>query len=200
MSDASGAPAGGEGQGQGGEGSQQRTADLGQQQQPPGHPPAQDNGNDDADPASLREALTAARQADRTGRQRVRQLEAELTELRRGSMSEQEKAVTDAVTAARAEIEQEWAGRYLTLRLERLAATMMADPADAPHLLDMSDIAHDTPDATIVARLTDLLKAKPYLAAKGSTGLAPAIDRGPQNGQPKGGGTDMNALLRERAR
>jgi hypothetical protein len=193
MSDASGqgpgAPGGAEGQGQGPEGQQ------GQQGAPQGAQGAEGQG--DARQASPEATqLAEARQADRAKAQRIRALEAELENTRRQGMSEQDKAIAEATTAARAAAETEWSGRYLKLRLERLAATKLADPSDAVSLLDTSEFTHETPDGDIAKRIDELLVAKPYLAAKPS-GLAPQLDRGPQNGQPKPG-TDMNALLRSR--
>jgi hypothetical protein len=176
-------------------------------ERPPEPPPARAGADGTAeppegqgeDPAALRGELATARQADRSKGQRIRQLEGELDTLRREAMSEQERAVADARAEARREAEAEWRGRYLTLRVERLAATRLADPADAVHLLDLTDVTHETEDAVITGLLDALLTAKPYLAARGGTIPPPVLDRGPQNGAPKPG-TNMNDLIRGHSR
>lgn len=157
---------------------------------PPPPPPS----GEDAE--ALRSQLGEARQADRAARQRIKALEGELETAKRSAMSENERAVAEAAEAARNEVEAAWRGKYLTLRVERLAATKLADPADATRLLDMDSVGADTPDEEIGKLLDALLASKPYLAASARNGT-PSLDRGPRGGTPPSS-IDMNELLRQR--
>jgi hypothetical protein len=163
-------------------------------------PPGQEqSGGAEPTPEELRSQLAEARQSDRTRGQRIRELSEELEALKRTAMSEQERAIADAVEQARQEVDGTWHQRYLTLRIERAAATRLADPSDAVRLLDLSGLTPDSTEAEIGALLDELLTAKPYLAPPHNNGSAPQLDRGPQGNGPATG-TDMNALLRSRAR
>lgn len=148
------------------------------------------------DAGTLREQLTELRQGDRQARKRIRDLEAELTTIRASSMTEQERAISEATATARAEADAEWRDRYLTLRIERLAATRLADPSDAVRLLDLADLEHDTGDATINQMLEALVTAKPYLAASSRAPAPPVLDRGPSGAPPPAGESEMNRLIR----
>lgn len=182
------------------------SAPAGNTGSPPAPPPEGEQGTPTPpapgaeDAESLRGQLTEARQADRSARQRIKALETELEQSKRSAMTEHERALAEAVEAAKSEAEASWAGRYLRLRVERLAATRMADPADATRLLDVEELEAETPDETIGKLLDALLEAKPYLAATGRAGATPppvALDRGPRNGSAPPS-ADMNELLRQR--
>lgn len=165
-----------------------------------GAPPGLEQGNGaEPTPEELRSQLAEARQSDRTRGQRIRELSEELEALRRNAMSEQERAISDAVEQARSEVDGTWHQRYLTLRIERAAATRLADPSDAVRLLDLTGLTPDSTEAEIGALLDELLTAKPYLAPQRTNGHAPQLDRGPQGDGPAAA-TDMNALLRSRGR
>lgn len=99
-----------------------------------------------------------------------------LAEIEEASKSEQEKAVTaakaEADKAARAEVTERYQRRIVTAEVKAAAGGKLADPADAVRLLDLAQFdldENDEVDGKAVAKaIDDLLKAKPYLAAKQS--------------------------------
>lgn len=97
---------------------------------------------------------------------RLRELETQADEQRKASMSEQERALEEAVTAARTEERNKFKDERLRDRVTAKAARLLTDPSDAVTLLDTSGIDVDSADADseIEVRLNALLEAKPYLA------------------------------------
>ena len=97
---------------------------------------------------------------------RLTELEAEAEEKRKAAMSEQERALEEAVEKARAEERERFKATRLHDRVLAKAARLLNDPSDAVRLLDTSGIDVDSADADaeIDVRLNALLEAKPYLA------------------------------------
>ena len=109
-------------------------------------------------------------------RDRRQALEAKLTEFearqeeqRKAALSEQERALEEAVEAARAEERARFAKSRLEDRVRALAARDFNDAEDAVRFLDTSGIDVDSDDAaTVIAdRLNSLLESKPYLKVAG---------------------------------
>jgi hypothetical protein len=97
----------------------------------------------------------------------------ELEQLRAENESAQEKAVREAVAAARAEEAQRWAHKLLEAEVAVRAAGKLADPGDAIRLLAVDDLLSEEDEQARARKvdqaLDDLLEAKPYLAANGQT-------------------------------
>lgn len=150
-----GAPEGGEesGGGQGGQSSQ---------------------GDDDLGDKG-REALAKERKARRDAEKARKALEKELAELKAAgaSAAEQDEA-RKAIEEARREAEQAAAARanerILSAEIRAAAAGKLADPSDAARYLDMTEfeVGDDgSVDAEAISEaISDLIKKKPYLAAK----------------------------------
>jgi len=119
---------------------------------------------------------------------RLAELEAEAEKARKAQMSESERALAEAVDAARAEERAKFAHERLESRVRATAARLLRDPEDAVRLLDTSGIDVDSADvgSEIESRLSALVEAKPYLAAgetPKASGSGDAISR-PSNYQP----------------
>jgi hypothetical protein len=101
--------------------------------------------------------------------QKLQEFEAQQEEARKASMSEQERALEEAVTRARTEERQTFATQRLQDRVRALAARSFNDAEDAVSFLDTSGIDVDSADAAaeIAVRLEALLEAKPYLKVAG---------------------------------
>lgn len=97
---------------------------------------------------------------------RLAELESEAEQAKKASMSEQERALVEAVEAARADERGKFKSGRLEDRVLARAARLLNDPSDAVRLLDTSGIDVDSADADseIEARLNALVEAKPYLA------------------------------------
>jgi hypothetical protein len=97
----------------------------------------------------------------------------ELEQLRAENESSQEKAVREAVEAARSEEAQRWAHKLLEAEVAVRAAGKLADPGDAIRLLAVDDLLSEQDEQARAKKvdqaLDDLLEAKPYLAANGQT-------------------------------
>ena len=127
-----------------------------------------------------REYVESLRKESSGYRSRAKEAEDELEEFRKSQMSEQEKAIDDA----RKEGAEQAADHYKPLlaqeRVKAQASGEFTDPDDAIRYLDLDKIDLDD-DYAIGEALTELLKDKPYLAAKGRT--QGSIDQGPR-GKP----------------
>lgn len=111
-----------------------------------------------------------------TAEERASKAEKALEEYQQQTMTDTEKLIE----AAKKEATEEVDGRYqVLLKTERLrarASGKVNDPDDAIRLLDLDAIDLDDTDGMDKA-IADLIKAKPYLAAKYQV---PQIDQGPQ--------------------
>ena len=101
--------------------------------------------------------------------QRLAEFETQQEEARKAAMSEQERALEEAVSRAREEERQTFSQQRLQDRVRALAAKTFNDAEDAVSFLDTSGIDVNSDDATaeIAARLETLLEAKPYLKVAG---------------------------------
>jgi hypothetical protein len=101
--------------------------------------------------------------------QRLAEFEAQQEEQRKAAMTEQERALEEAVNAARAEERSKFSAARLEDKVRALAARDFADADDAVRFLDTSGIDVDSADANaaIAERLNALLESKPYLKVAG---------------------------------
>lgn len=142
--------------------------------------------------AAGEKALSAFKERARTAEREAKELrtqldgvQEQLDQLRQGQLSDHERALeaarTEAADAARAEVDQRYRGR-LDAAAVRSAAGKFADPEDAMRYLDLSAISRtddgDLDPEDLAAQLSDVLKAKPYLAGATSHGSADGGARG----------------------
>lgn len=101
--------------------------------------------------------------------QRLAEFEQQQEEQRKAAMSDQERALDEAVKAARAEERATFAQARLQDRVRALAAKTFNDADDAVRFVDTSGIDVDSAEASaeIAARLDALLESKPYLRVAG---------------------------------
>jgi len=129
--------------------------------------------------------------------QRLAELEQQAEEQRKASMTEQERALEEAVARARSEERETFKSARLQDRVVAKAARLLNDPADAVRLLDTSGIDVDSADADseIEARLNALLETKPYLAVAERATLSGSGDA---TSRPSPGGyqPSVGALLK----
>lgn len=128
---------------------------------------------------------------------RLKELEQQAEEQRKAAMSEQERALEEAVERARSDEREKFKASRLQDRVLAKAARLLNDPSDAVRLLDTSGIDVDSADADaeIDGRLTALLEAKPYLAV---TEKASPSGSGDATSRPNTGGyqPSVGALLK----
>lgn len=165
-----------------------------------GNPPAGEQQGAGALGPEGEKALEAWKQRARTAEaeaKRAKELDGELARLREQTMSDQEKAIEKAKREATAEANKTFNSRLVQAEVRAAAAGKLADPEDAIRFIDLSGIAIDGDGAVdkkaIEKELTDLLKARPYLAAS-ATRPTGTVDQGARGGAGDGG--DMNALIR----
>jgi len=108
----------------------------------------------------------------RKEREARKQLESELSEVRKQQMSESERAVVEAREQGALEAQEKYESELsalrrtqLTSRLQIAAAKVLHDPSDAVAHIDLSDLdpSDGNVDAEIASRLDALLESKPYL-------------------------------------
>jgi hypothetical protein len=101
--------------------------------------------------------------------QRLAEFEQQQEQARIAAMTEQERALEEAVNAARAEERNRFAASRLEDKVRALAARDFNDADDAVRFFDTSGIDVDSADANavIAERLNALLEAKPYLKVAG---------------------------------
>lgn len=137
-------------------------------------PPAD---REDSPPAELgdagKRALDAERSRAKTAEARAKELETELEEFRRSQMSEQEKAIDEARTAARAEALTE-VGSKLAHAEFRAAAAGKLDDDQLGVLIDNLDLSKFlTEDGEV-----DREKVSTVVAGIGSKADTPSVDLG----------------------
>lgn len=75
--------------------------------------------------------------------QQIAEMETQLAELQSMQLTAEEKAIADAVSQAqastRAEVEQEWQGKYRTARLEAVAGTVLTDKDQLKSFMSIVD-------------------------------------------------------------
>lgn len=157
-------------------------------------PPATPDNDDAPLGPTGRAALERERQARRDA-------EAEVARLRAEHETEQQRAIREATEQAETRVRTEYEVRLRDSAIEAAvtaaAASRLADPADAVLAgIDPASVYADgkVDKAKIEKALDALVKAKPYLAVKGTP---PSGDTGPKGTPaPASGPTDLNRLLR----
>lgn len=134
-----------------------------------------DGTTDDLGDAGKR-ALTAEREARKAAEKAARETAAELEELRKATMTDGEKAVTEAREAGRSEALAAANARIVRAEVLAAATGVLKDPADAVGFLDLGQftVADDGEVDTkpITAAIAELVKTKPYLGT-GPAGPGP---------------------------
>jgi len=141
-------------------------------------------------------ALDAMKQARNEAREQAAAMKAQLealqakiagTEAEHAARLERERVQAEAVARANE--------RILRAEVRAAAAGKLHDPADALRHLDLSDLEvsadGETDAAAIAARLDDLIKAKPYLAAP----VAPRFDSSADGGVRNGSAPDIDTQI-----
>lgn len=159
----------------------------------PVDPPVDTPEDDPAPPPELgdpgKQALDRMKAERNTARQRAKELEEELEALKTAQLPDHEKALKEAVDAARAETLQKVNSRLFTAELKALSVNkiadpdLLSDPEVALRLLGLSEIPvtddGDIDTEAISGALSSLLEAKPYLAsAEPAPGDPAPIDLG----------------------
>jgi hypothetical protein len=146
--------------------------------------------------------------ADRLGRERgkfadyddLKAKAGEFDKLQQANASDLEKAVAAARKEGMTEAQQAANARLIQAEVRARAAGKLADPADAARMLDLAGfkIGDDgEPDgAAIDAAIGELVKAKPYLAAKAfqGTGDGGAPGREPATGPKQYSEAEFKAM------
>ncbi|MEU2013101.1 phasin family protein [Nocardia sp. NPDC019302] len=96
--------------------------------------------------------------------QQIAELETQLSTLQAERMSAEERAIAEAVSqaqaATRAEVEQEWQGRYQTARLQAVAGTVLTDKDQLKSFMSIVDTSKfvgedgDIDDDAVMGHLT----------------------------------------------
>jgi hypothetical protein len=161
-------------------------------------PPDGDSGEEIDDPAKLKSLFDKKKQENvslrtraTTAEQRAEAAEKALEQLQAKSMTETEKLIETAKREATEEVDARYQVLLKTERLRARSAGKVNDPDDAIRLLDIDSLSLDDEEAMDKA-IADLIKQKPYLAAKYTV---PTIDQGPRgkDDPPK---EDANTWLR----
>lgn len=135
------------------------------------------------DPRAVLELNDKYRRENKGLRDRLKETQAELEELRKAAMSEQERAIEEAKAVAVSEVESKYKAKLLEMSVRAAATGVLADPEDAWRLIDFEEV--DPDDAkTISEAIAGLVEAKPYLAAVSQQRQRPSIDQGPQGSPP----------------
>lgn len=169
------------------------------------------DGGDGGDESQLgdagQKALDAWKSRAKTAEAKAKeadQLAAKLAKYEEASKTEHEKALEKARTEASAQTKSEVMKvaneRIVKAAVREQAAGKLTNPADAAAFLDLGEFsvtdAGDVDEKQIASAIDRLLKERPYLAgdARRQTGSA---DQGARGSAATG--TDMNALIRQRA-
>jgi hypothetical protein len=143
-------------------------------------------------------ALDAERNARRAAERAVKEAQAELEKLREASLSETERAISQARREAREEATRDLNSRLVRAEAKAVATGRLADPEDIVRYVDLSQFEVDENGNVDVKALNKeidtLLKAKPYLAAQRVGGDVDSGARGKVTT-----GNDMNSMIRRAA-
>lgn len=139
---------------------------------------ASSTATDDTEPVSAEE-LKKWKSLSRSNEKALRAAQAELDKVKQSSMSETEKAVAQARAEGRAEAMKDANTKLLHAEIRAAAASVLADPDDAVHLLDLDTFDSENIDRRqIKSALDDLVKSKPYLSAQPGNGAGEGGARG----------------------
>lgn len=154
---------------------------------PPATPPAADPATPPAPEPELGDAGKKALSAERTARKDAEKARDEaLAEVKRLQRSNAAVKGTD-VDAIKADIRAEFAVQLAETALKAEAKGRLHDPADALLFIKVADF-DTSDDKAVAAAIDDLLKARPYLAAKpADEGAKPwgEVQGGSGNAQPE---------------
>lgn len=117
--------------------------------------------------AGAKKALESERSLRREAEKGRKLLEAELAQLKAAQMSDQEKAIADAVARATAETDAKWRDRYIAKAVAARAAGRVVDADLVAQLIDRSKVAWDGDDIDIEAldgQIEEQVAQRPYLA------------------------------------
>ena len=163
--------------------------------------PAEGGDGDDERERLRREAAKHRRDA-RAAQQQNDELRQQLERHRVESESEQERAIREAVEAAKAEWNTEHAAERLHSRLRVRAATKLRDAEDAVLHLG-GTLSADADDAAIDEAIDELIKQRDYLAAPPPNGGREGglVTQGARSQAPGSGGAGTpDDWIRSRAR
>jgi hypothetical protein len=187
-------------------------------------PPADDAGDDDGsssssssddeleairtDPAAARKTMDALKTEAGDYRRRLRKAELELEQLKRASLSDQERAVAEAEARGRQTAEAEHGRRLLEAELRAAAAGKLRDPADALRYLELDDLLElddGERELELGKRVDELVATKSYLAAANGDAGDGRVGVRSQGARTSPGGAksadvDGSAWLRKAAR
>lgn len=153
--------------------------------------PPEDEGPSEAAESAADPQVLALRRENAKYRTRAKEMQAELEKLREATLSEQERAISDAQKQARAEAEAEYLPMLMNMKVKVLATGILRDPDDARLL---TDLPIDADDAAIVEALHRLVEEKPHLGVEQQP--ASVIAQGRRGGSVSGP-TDGNSWLRK---
>lgn len=145
--------------------------------------PSEESSVEVEDPRAVLELNDKYRRENKGLRDRLKEAQAELEELRKAAMSEQERAIEEAKIVAVSEVESKYQAKLLEMSVRAAATGVLADPEDAWRLIDFEDVDPDD-TKTITEAIAGLIEAKPYLAAATAQRQRPSIDQGPQGSPP----------------
>ena len=163
---------------------------------------AEPEGEPGGDAEELRREAAKWRRELRAAQKTNDELRAAVERQRVESESEQERAIREAVEAARAEWNSEHAAERLHSRLRVRAATKLRDAEDAVlHLGATLDA--DADDKAIDEAIDELIRQRDYLAAPAPNGERPGlVTQGARSQDAPGGGREgtPDDWIRNRAR
>ena len=137
----------------------------------------------DPDPdAGAKKALDAERKARRDAELAAKKLEAELADLRKSQMSDQEKALADARQEGETAAETRLRARLVAAEVRALATGKTIDPDLVATLIDPASLKWDGDqiDPESVTKAIDkIIAAKPYLATTAPGPAAPVVPKVP---------------------
>lgn len=157
----------------------------------PSAPPAAPDTTDSDPDAGAKKALESERASRREAEKAAKRLEAELAELRKAQMTDQEKALDDARNEARTEVETRLRERLLSAEVRARVAGRSIDPDLVATLVDRKSLKWDGDDVDVESlerQITKILEAKPYLALSDQPGTPapPRVPTGPRGNKQAG--------------
>lgn len=148
-------------------------------------PPSTPDPDADLGPAGIK-ALQTERAAREKAEKAARDAQAALDKIKQSTQTEQEKAIEQAKNEGRSEATSALVDKLTRTEIRVAASGKLADPDDAPAFLgDLSRFVGkdgEVDTKAITSAIDDLLKAKPYLAAKGRAGSLPGGGKNPPAG------------------
>ena len=135
--------------------------------------PVVDDEFTDADRAAVMKALKSEREQRKATEDELKKFRAAEDDARKASMSELERAVSEARASGRQEAETQYKATLLKARVEAKATGRFHD---SDMILSLIDVDGDATDAEIDAALSGLAEARPYLVKH----AVPNLPQGPR--------------------